>query len=98
MIFIRTLLTAFSMYSRIPVAGFKCDSNDMRYVTSAFPFVGIIVGGVFYLWFFVAQKLCIKEITAVLILSVIPCVITGGFHIDGFIDTTDARSSYYQEC
>ncbi len=41
---LRSLLTAFSMFSRLPVPTLKWNEGNMRYLLVMFPLVGIAVG------------------------------------------------------
>lgn len=87
-------LIAFSMYSRIPVPMVEWSKLRTRYVMCWFPAVGLVCGGVVWLWFSWAQCLGINPVTAGILGSCLPVLITGGIHLDGFLDTLDARSSY----
>ncbi|MGM9937525.1 MAG: adenosylcobinamide-GDP ribazoletransferase, partial [Candidatus Ornithomonoglobus sp.] len=64
------------------------------YVMCFFPLIGVIIGAVVY----IAGRLMLARNAGALlfaaVMSVIPIVITGGIHMDGFIDTADALSSY----
>ncbi len=91
---LRAFIIAFSIYSRLPVPQLEWREEDMKYMLCFFPMVGAIIGVCVYFW----KKLCLRlgagEIFCVLIGTVIPVIITGGFHIDGFMDTMDAFHSY----
>lgn len=85
---------AFSMYSRIPVPMVEWTKPRMRYVLCWFPAVGAVCGVIFWLWFFGAEYLGINPAAAGILGSCIPIFVTGGIHLDGFLDTLDARSSF----
>ena len=92
--FIRWLIVTFSMYSKIPMPRFKWKDDDMSHSLTFFPVVGAVIGAVVYLLnsSFMAAHL---SVAVRIILSVlIPLIITGGFHVDGFMDTEDAINSY----
>ncbi|MCR5784484.1 MAG: adenosylcobinamide-GDP ribazoletransferase [Eubacterium sp.] len=91
---IKSLIIAFSLYSKIPMPQFEWKDEDLRYVTGFFPVVGAAVGGMFYLWFYIAETLNLPGTSRCFILAALPLIITGGFHFDGFLDTSDALSSY----
>lgn len=46
----KALIIAFSIYSRIPMPQFQWKDEDMRYMLCFFPWVGAVIGGVFYGW------------------------------------------------
>lgn len=85
---------AFSMYSKIPMPQFLWEDEDMRYVMCFFPLVGVVIGMVTVLWWYIAKNASIGMECVSMIGLVIPILISGGIHLDGFIDTMDALSSY----
>lgn len=91
---IYNLIIAFAMYSKIPMPHIDWTKERMRYVFCFFPVIGAVTGAVVLLWGRYGMRLTGNEdfYTAVLIL--IPVIITGGIHFDGFLDTCDALSSY----
>lgn len=94
---LKSCIIAFSMYSKIPMPQFTWEEADMKYVLCFFPWVGAVIGAVSYGWWFVCQRLQISGITFVMIAAAIPLLITGGFHVDGFMDTMDAFHSYQEK-
>lgn len=91
---IKAIIVAFSIYSKIPMPRFNWESEDMQYHLCFFPWVGAVIGGVEFLWFVSAQKLSLGNIVFISIALAIPLLITGGFHLDGYMDTCDALHSY----
>ncbi len=91
---IRTIAAAFSMFSAIPMPLRKSGDGDMRYFLCAFPLVGIVVG----LFCGLAAYLCLifglPDMLRGALLTLIPVIITGGIHLDGYADTCDALSSF----
>lgn len=92
--FLKAFCIAFSIYSKVPVPQFKWEEKDMRYHLIFFPFVGALIGGLMYLWNYICYCFDIGIITYTCIGVAIPLIVTGGFHIDGFMDTMDALKSY----
>ena len=91
---LKAIDVAFSMYSKIPMPRFTWGSSDMKYHLCFFPFVGAVIGGLEYGWFLFAGLLNLGEIIKIMIAITIPLLITGGFHVDGYMDTMDAFHSY----
>lgn len=91
---LKSLVIAFSLYSAIPMPQFTWEEEDMRYVLCFFPWIGAVIGAVLYGWGMVAQSWEIGMLCYSCIGATIPLVITGGFHVDGFMDTMDAFHSY----
>lgn len=91
---LKAFVIAFSIYSKIPVPQFEWKEEDMRYMLCFFPWIGTVIGGCVYLWNCLCGIFSIGEICRVLIGVAMPVMITGGFHVDGFMDTMDAFHSY----
>ena len=90
----RSLIVAFSMYSRIPMPHVDWDEKAMRYVMCFFPLVGAVIGALEYAAYRLLMWGGAAEVLTASILTVIPIFFTGGIHLDGFMDTVDALSSY----
>ena len=90
----RAAIIAFSMYSRIPMPMFEWKEEDMKYAMCFFPAIGMVIGAVFYGMFLLLSWLLPGSFLAAGILLAVPIFITGGIHMDGFMDTCDARASY----
>lgn len=72
----------------------ELEEKDMRYVMGFFPLAGLVIGAVIYGWVYISGLLNVPDISRTLVLVVIPVLITGGIHIDGYMDTSDALNSY----
>ena len=89
-----SLCIAFAMYSRIPVPQADWDKKNMRYVMCCFPLVGAVIGAAVCLTAKVLLYLGFGHALRSVLLLLVPIVLTGGIHLDGFLDTVDARSAY----
>jgi len=89
-----SLNIAFSMYSKLPAA--QCDwaEENMKYVMCFFPWVGGIIGLLCFGWDRLALYLGVRDALRNVILMALPVAVTGGIHLDGFLDTSDAMSSW----
>lgn len=85
---------AFSMYSKIPMPKTDWNKKSMKYALCFFPVVGIAILILTILWNYFSINFQVGDIMHTAILVVIPILITGGIHLDGFLDTMDALSSY----
>ena len=94
MSFFKALFIAFAIYSKIPVPHFDWKEKEMKYQVIFFPWVGAVIGALMVLWNFICIEFNIGTIAYVLIMTAIPLLITGGFHVDGYMDTMDALKSY----
>ena len=91
---IKSIIIAFSMYSKIPMPQFKWKDEDMKYMLCFFPWIGAVIGCCVYLWWWFCEKYEVGMLACTFVGTVIPLLLTGGFHVDGFMDTMDAFSSY----
>ncbi|MCR5023097.1 MAG: adenosylcobinamide-GDP ribazoletransferase, partial [Lachnospiraceae bacterium] len=90
---IKVIISSISMYSRIPVPGIFCDEDDMGHIISVLPLIGAVIGALSQLLFIILLYFDIPVIGITLILMLVPLIITGGFHVDGFMDVQDAVNS-----
>ncbi len=92
---LKSLCLAFSMYSRIPMPPVAWEEKNMRYVLCFFPLVGLVVGGGMYGLWRLRSWLGVFIPFPVFVLTgtVLPILISGGIHMDGFMDTMDAFCS-----
>lgn len=94
-VFLKGFIVAFSMYSKLPMPQLAWQEENMKYAICAFPCVGVVIGAVSYGWFLLCGRFQgIPELTRICFAALIPVIITGGIHIDGFMDTSDALHSY----
>lgn len=85
---------AFSMYSKIPMPKSEWTKENMRYVMCFFPLIGVIIGGISWMWGFWGMRLVNSRIFYAVALLLIPVMVSGGIHLDGLLDTSDALHSY----
>ena len=90
---------AFSMYSKIPMPNSPWDKENMRYVMCFFPMVGLVIGALTVGWMALLPLLHLDGggfgVGAV-VLALIPVAVTGGIHLDGLLDTSDALGSWQE--
>lgn len=91
---IKSLLLAFSVYSKIPLRQFVWKENDTKYMFCFFPWVGAVVGGCIYFWNRFCYVYGLGNLCRIAITMAILLFLTGGIHVDGFMDTMDAFHSY----
>ncbi|SFH53722.1 cobalamin-5'-phosphate synthase [Pseudobutyrivibrio sp. OR37] len=92
--FLKAFVVAFSMYSRIPMPRFTWDSEDMKYHLIFFPWVGAVIGAMEYGLLLLGEYYDIPLGAFVALAMALPLIVTGGFHLDGFMDVADAVNSF----
>lgn len=91
---LKSMIIAFSIYSKIPVPQFAWEEEDMEYMMCFFPWIGGVIGLVFYGWLALCENVQIGVLCRACVAAAIPLIISGGFHVDGYMDTMDAFHSY----
>lgn len=89
-----TLVVAFSMFSALPMPNVEWTRENMRWSLLAFPLVGAVIGGVCRLWVLLCSVLMLPALMRGAGLCVLPILLTGGIHLDGYADTCDALASH----
>lgn len=88
------LVIAFTTYSRIPMPQMDWKEENRRYALYFLPLVGAVVGGVVWVWFWICGQLGCSPLLRGTVAAVLPIWVTGGIHMDGFLDTSDALASW----
>lgn len=97
MFIIKSMGIAFSMFSKLPVPQFEWKDREMKYMIAFFPLVGAVIGAATYLWGLFCQSFGISRLCFALIGTALPILISGGIHVDGYMDTMDALYSYKEK-
>ena len=90
----RAMLIAFSIYSRIPMPSFIWEEKDRKRALCFFPLIGAVIGAVFIGVFKLFDHIGAGIVIRAAVMTCVPVLVTGGIHVDGFLDTCDARASY----
>ena len=93
--FLGSLAVALSMYSKIPVPTVDWNEKNMKYAMCFFPVAGVVTGALEYAagYALLTWTDCGSLFFAA-VMTMIPVLVTGGIHLDGYADTMDALSSY----
>lgn len=91
--FLKPLLLAFSLFSRIPLPTLAWQEVDMRYLLCYFPLVGVPLALLWIGWAMLCRMLTLPLLLQAVGLCLLPILYTGGIHLDGYADTWDALSS-----
>ena len=88
----RSLWIALSTYSILPVPQVEWTKRSMEYAICFFPVVGMLCGGGLALWNWVCGAAEIGGVLFAAVSACLPVLLTGGIHMDGYMDTVDALS------
>lgn len=89
-----SFLVAFAMYSKIPMPKADWEEKNMRYAMCFFPVIGLVIGLLEFIWFYICRLLGFGRLMGPALAVLIPIFVTGGIHFDGYLDTSDAMSSW----
>lgn len=89
-----SLVIAFSTYSRLPMPRVDWTDANRRYALCFFPMIGLAVGGTLALWLWICDLLALNAFLRGAVGAAIPLLVTGGIHMDGLMDTSDALASW----
>lgn len=90
---LRSIALAFSMFSRVPVPRVEWKPENMRYALAALPLVGCFTGLALWCWAWLSGALSFGRPLFAAGMALLPVLISGGIHLDGFCDTADALAS-----
>lgn len=90
---LQSFIIALSMYSRLPMPRVTWSEGGMKYALCFFPLVGVVIGAAVTGFWQLAGHLGLNPVTVSCIGTALPLLVTGGIHMDGFLDTVDAKSS-----
>lgn len=82
------------MYSTIPMPYADWKKENMKYAMCFFPIIGVVIGALVFLWSKALFYLPFEGQFSTSVYLLIPIIVTGGIHLDGFLDTMDALSSH----
>ena len=90
----RWIAVSFSLYSKIPMPRFEWKDDDMAHSLMFFPLVGALIAALLFALNAAEPLMALPVAVRIIASMLIPVAVTGGFHLDGFMDTEDALSSY----
>lgn len=91
---LETVAVAFGMYSALPAPRVTWNEKNMRYALAAFPLVGAVLGLAWWGACALCDFLALPVLVRGAMLCVLPALVTGGIHLDGYADTSDALASH----
>ncbi len=92
--FIEPMWIAISTYSIFPAPIVNWNERNMRFSICYLPIIGLLIGGMLWLWFWLWGILGAGSLLFGAIATILPVLLSGGIHMDGFADTVDAVSSH----
>ena len=91
---IRSLIMALSMYTKLPMPKVEWKDENMKYAMCFFPLAGFFVALATYLVGIGCQIMGFHRVFQCIAMTITPILMTGGIHMDGYMDTLDGLGSY----
>lgn len=88
------LFIAISTYTVLPAPRVDWSRENMRYSICCLPAAGLLPGGALLLWNLLCTRLGAPALLFAPVAAALPILLTGGIHMDGYMDTVDALSSH----
>ncbi len=91
---LKSIAISFSLYSKIPMPIFDWDEDNYKHAIAFLPLIGAVIGLITYLAALFCMEFEVPVFVSAALLTLVPLLVTGGFHFDGFMDVQDALHSY----
>lgn len=92
--YLNACVMCFSMFCAIPCPFHIWDDAARPLMTLFLPFVGLWIGGLWTGLAYLTRLLALPALVSGAVLCAYPFLVTGGMHMDGFLDVTDAVKSW----
>lgn len=83
-------IMALSMFTIIPTPYVEWDDEGVKNMMKSYPIIGLIVGTVWSLLYYLINFFNTSMVLKSVIIMIVPFIITGMLHLDGFMDVCDA--------
>lgn len=91
---LKSVLLTFNMFSTIPTPRVEWSNENRRHVFTFFPLIGLLIGILEAVWLWLYKTYSLETLLYATVAGIIPILLTGGIHLDGFVDSCDAFFSY----
>lgn len=81
---------ALSMFTVIPTPYIEWDDEGARNMMKFYPIIGLIVGVIWSVIYYLINILNVSIVLKSVIIMIVPFIVTGMLHLDGFMDVCDA--------
>lgn len=93
MTLLKSCVIAFSTYSAIPMPRVEWSGKNRRFAICFFPLVGVVIGAAVMLAYRLWLVLRLVTGLGAVVLTLLPVLLSGGIHMDGWVDVWDALAS-----
>lgn len=95
-LFLTGILINLQFFTSIPIkTQFDLYPNQLKYALQAFPILGLLQGSIYAAFIYMLQNFTpFTDLINTLFLWLLLIILSGGIHLDGWMDTSDAYFSY----
>ncbi|WP_040978227.1 adenosylcobinamide-GDP ribazoletransferase [Oceanobacillus jeddahense] len=95
-LFFTGILVNLQFFTSIPIKKqFSLNQHQLTYALQTFPLLGLLQGSIYAAFLYVLQSFTpFTDLIITLFLWLLLIMLSGGIHLDGWIDTSDAYFSY----
>ncbi len=90
----KSFFIAIAMYSKLPAPMVEWDKKSLSWALCFFPVVGVVIGLLMAAGWALSAVLGFSPLLRGFVMLILPVLVSGGIHLDGFCDTCDALSSH----
>jgi adenosylcobinamide-GDP ribazoletransferase len=90
---IRAMALALSTFTRVPMPQTHWDGNAQKLSLAFLPLAGAAIGGAAWGWQMLCRALGFGPVLFAAVAALLPVLVTGGIHMDGYCDTVDALAA-----
>lgn len=83
-------IMALSMFTIIPTPYIEWDDEGVKNMMKFYPIIGLIVGVIWSIIYYLIKILNVSIALKSTIIMIVPFIVTGMLHLDGFMDVCDA--------
>lgn len=83
-------IMSLSMFTVLPTPYVEWDDDGVKNMMKFYPIIGLIVGGIWSIIYYLMGILNVSIILKSAIIMIVPFIVTGMLHLDGFMDVCDA--------
>jgi len=91
---IDALFMCFGMFTTLPMIYRPWDERLRPLMTACLPAVGLVIGALWLLTAYLCGVWNVHPALGAAFVAVVPAIVTGAIHIDGYMDTADAVLSW----
>ena len=95
---LRSVVMAFSMFSRLPMPRVEWRPENMHYMLAAYPLVGVAEGALLLLWAWACRALAFGTALFAAGMTLLPLALNGGVHLDGLRSVRNCRAAGRRCC